>query len=123
MERLFEAGALDVSLQPIQMKKNRPGHARARARAAVRQASPSRIACSPSRPRSACACTRSTAWCCAREIRRVATRYGRIAVKVVRDPDGRETFSAEVDDCVRAARAHGVPLREVVRVAEEAARR
>jgi len=28
-----------------------------------------------------------------------------------------------VDDCVRAARAHEVPLREVVREAEEAARR
>jgi uncharacterized protein (DUF111 family) len=58
-----------------------------------------------------------------REIRRVETRYGRVAVKVVVDPDGRETFSAEVDDCVRAARKHGAPLREVVRVAEEAARR
>ena len=122
MERLFEAGALDVSLQPIQMKKNRPGMlVRVLARPADKNAVANRLFAD------------STAIgvrvyevdrvVLRREIRRVATRYGKIAVKVVRDPEGRETFSAEVDDCVRAARAHGAPLREVVREAEEAARR
>jgi hypothetical protein len=122
MERLFEAGALDVSLQPIQMKKNRPGMlVRVLARPADKHAVANRLFAD------------STAIgvrvyevdrvVLRREIRRVATRYGKIAVKVVRDPEGRETFSAEVDDCVRAARAHGAPLREVVREAEEAARR
>ena len=122
MERLFEAGALDVSLQPIQMKKNRPGMlVRVLARPSDKLAVAHRLF------------AESTAIgvrvfevdrvVLRREIRRVETRYGRIAVKVVVDPDGRETFSAEVDDCVRAARKHGAPLREVVRVAEEAARR
>jgi len=122
MERLFEAGALDVSLQPIQMKKNRPGMlVRVLARPADKHAVANRLFAD------------STAIgvrvyevdrvVLRREIRRVATRYGKIAVKVVRDLEGRETFSAEVDDCVRAARAHGAPLREVVREAEEAARR
>ncbi len=122
MERLFEAGALDVSLQPIQMKKNRPGMlVRVLARPSDKLAVAHRLF------------AESTAIgvrvfevdrvVLRREMRRVETRYGRIAVKVVVDPDGRETFSAEVDDCVRAARKHGAPLREVVRVAEEAARR
>jgi uncharacterized protein (TIGR00299 family) protein len=121
MERLFEAGALDVSLQPIQMKKNRPGMlVRVLARPSHKLAVAHRLF------------AESTAIgvrvfevdrvVLRREIRRVETRYGRIAVKVVVDPDGRETFSAEVDDCVRAARKHGAPLREVVRAAEEAAR-
>jgi pyridinium-3,5-bisthiocarboxylic acid mononucleotide nickel chelatase len=122
MERLFEAGALDVSLQPIQMKKNRPGMlVRVLARPSDKLAVANRLF------------AESTAIgvrvyevdrvVLRREMRRVETPYGRIAVKVVFDPDGRATFSAEVDDCVRAARKHEVPLREVVRVAEEAARR
>jgi uncharacterized protein (TIGR00299 family) protein len=122
MERLFEAGALDVSLQAIAMKKNRPGVlVRALARPSDKLAVANRLF------------AESTAIgvrvyevdrvVLRREIRRVETPYGRIAVKVVQDPDGRETFSAELDDCVRAARKHGAPLREVVRIAEEAARR
>ncbi len=121
MERLFEAGALDVSLQPLQMKKNRPGIlVRVLARPSDKVAVANRLF------------AESTAIgvrvfevdrvVLRREIRRVETRYGRIAVKVVLDPEGRETFSAEVDDCMRAARKHGAPLREVVREAEEAAR-
>src|SRR5262245_20759403 len=122
MERLFEAGALDVSIQPIQMKKNRPGMlVRVLARPSDKIAAAHRML------------SESTAIgvrvfevdrvVLRREIRRVETPYGRIAVKVVTDPEGRETFSAEIDDCVRAARKHGAPLREVVRVAEEIARR
>jgi hypothetical protein len=121
MERLFEAGALDVSLQPLQMKKNRPGIAvRVIARPSDKLAVANRLF------------AESTAIgvrvfevdrvVLRREIRRVATRFGKIAVKVVQGPEGRETFSAEVDDCMRAARKHGAPLREVVRAAEEAAR-
>jgi len=122
MERLFEAGALDVSLQPLQMKKNRPGIAvRVLARPSDKLAVAHRLF------------AESTAIgvrvfevdrvVLRREIRRVDTPYGRIAVKVVFDPEGRATFSAEVDDCARAARRHGASLREVVRAAEEAARR
>ena len=122
MERLFEAGALDVSLQPLQMKKNRPGIAvRVLARPSDKLAVARRLF------------AESTAIgvrvfevdrvVLRREIRRVATPYGRIAVKVVEDLDGRTTFSAEVDDCTRAARKYRAPLRDVVRAAEEAARR
>ena len=57
-----------------------------------------------------------------RELRRVTTAHGRIGVKVVRCSDGRLEFSAEYDDCKRAARRSGAPLREVIRCAEEAAR-
>jgi uncharacterized protein (DUF111 family) len=122
MERLFEAGALDVSLQPLQMKKNRPGilvrvlarpsekHELARRLFAESTAIGVRV-------------TEMDRVVLPREVRSVETPYGRIAVKVVRDLDGALTFSAEVDDCVRAARRHGASLRDVVRVAEEAARR
>jgi uncharacterized protein (TIGR00299 family) protein len=121
MERLFEAGALDVALQHLQMKKNRPGFAvrviaRPSERAAlagvlfaesttlgVRVAEADRIVL-------------------AREERRVDTPFGAIRVKVVRDAAGRSTPSAEYEDCKKAARRAGVPLREVVRAAEEAAR-
>jgi hypothetical protein len=121
MERLFEAGALDVSIQHLQMKKNRPGFG----------------VCVLARPSDRLALARvlfaeSTAIglratevdriLLARETRRVSTKYGRIGVKVVRDGEGRIDVSAEYDDCKRVATARGVTLRDVVRAAEEAAR-
>ena len=57
-----------------------------------------------------------------REQRRVATPFGRIGVKLVWDGEGGAQVSAEYDDCKRAARRAGVPLRDVVRAAEEAGR-
>ena len=56
-----------------------------------------------------------------RESRRVETPYGRISVKFVRDAEGRVHVSAEYDDCKRAARRAGGPLRDVLRAAERAA--
>ena len=52
----------------------------------------------------------------------MGTAYGRIAVKIVWDLEGRATVSAEYDDCRRAAQKAGAPLRDVVRAAEEAGR-
>ena len=57
-----------------------------------------------------------------REKHRVETPYGRIGVKRSWHPDGRPLVTAEYDDCKKAARKAGVPLREVVRAAEEAGR-
>jgi len=121
MERLFEAGALDVALQHLQMKKNRPGFGvRVIARPAEREAL-ARVLFAESTTLGVRA-SEADRIVLAREERRVATPFGAIRVKVVRDAAGRPTPSAEYEDCKKAARRDGVPLREVIRAAEEAAR-
>jgi len=113
MERLFEAGALDVALQHLQMKKNRPGFLlRVLARPADRDAL-ARIVFAESTAIG----VRTLEWdrmVLERESARLSTSYGPMRVKVVRGLDGRSEYSPEYDDCKRAARKHGVPLREVV---------
>jgi hypothetical protein len=121
MERLFAAGALDVSLQHLQMKKNLPGIlvrviARPRDRMAL-----ARVLFAESTAIGVRA-SESERIVLERETLRVRTRFGAIRVKRVFDPEGRASVSAEVDDCRRAAVRAGAPLREVVRAAEEAAR-
>ena len=121
MERLFEAGALDVSLQHLQMKKNRPGYlVRVLARPAERLAL-ARILFAESTAIGV-RVTESDRIVLDREERRVQTPFGRIRVKRVWDLEGRLLVSAEYDDCKRAAGKAGAPLREVVRAAEEAGR-
>jgi len=121
MERLFETGALDVSIQPLQMKKNRPGHLlRVLARPSERLAL-ARVLFSESTAIGVRA-TESDRLVLEREQRRVETPYGRLRVKIVWDVEGRPFVSAEYDDCKRAAKKARVPLRDVVRAAEEAGR-
>lgn len=121
MERLLEAGALDVGVQHLQMKKNRPGFLlRVLARPADRL------------PLARLLFAESTAIgvrvveaervVLPRESRRVDTPFGRLRVKIAWDGQGGAQVSAEYDDCKRAARKHGAPLRDVVRAAEEAGR-
>jgi uncharacterized protein (DUF111 family) len=121
MERLLAAGALDVSLQHLQTKKNRPGFGvRVLCRAPERDAL-ARILFEETTTLGVrvAECDRLSL---PRESQRVATPYGRISVKVARRPGGRVDVSAEYDECRRAALRTGVPLREVVRVVEETAR-
>ena len=120
MDRLFDAGALDVSLQHLQMKKNRPGFL---VRVIARPAERDRLARLLFAESTAIGvrAIESDRIVLPRRTRRVATPFGRIAVKLVCDDDGREIASPEYDDCKRAARRHDVPLREVVRAAEAAA--
>lgn len=122
MERLLEAGALDVSLQNIQMKKNRPGFlVRVLARPSQRLMMSELLF-----RESSTIGVRTSEWdriVLERESARVATPHGRIGVKLVRGIDGVMQVSAEYDDCKRAAKKSGVPLREVVRSAEALARK
>lgn len=122
MERLFEAGALDVSLQGLQMKKNRPGFLlRVLARPSERDAL-ARIVFAESTAIG----VRVSEWdrlVLERKRHRLKTPLGLVAVKLIRSPDGALECSPEYDDCKRLARKHGLALREVVERVREQARR
>ncbi len=121
MERLLAAGALDVSLQHLQMKKNRPGFlVRVLAKPSDRVPLASLLFAESTAI--GVRVTESDRVVLRREETRVSTAYGRLRVKRIWSPDGELRVSAEYDDCAAAARRSGAPLRDVVRAAEQAGR-
>jgi uncharacterized protein (TIGR00299 family) protein len=114
MERLFEAGALDVYFTPIQMKKNRPGTLlgviappdRADALARIILAETTTLGVRL-RPLARLIAERREAT--------VETPLGPVRVKLKRLGD-RTVAAPEYDDCARLARSGGVPLAEVYRL-------
>jgi pyridinium-3,5-bisthiocarboxylic acid mononucleotide nickel chelatase len=119
MERLFEAGALDVYFTPIQMKKNRPGTllgvvappARAHALAEVVLAETTSLGV---RLRPAARLIAE------RDVATVETELGAVRVKLKR-LGGRTVAAPEYEDCARLARERGVPLAVVYGLAVAAA--
>jgi uncharacterized protein (TIGR00299 family) protein len=120
MERLFEAGALDVHFRPLQMKKNRPG--------IEIEVLASEDAAQLGRLQDLLFTETSTLGLrIAREERvelprhfeRVTTPFGEVSMKVAQLPGGARRAAPEYEDCARLARASGRPLMEI----EEAARR
>ena len=121
LEALFAAGALDAWAVPITMKKGRPAltlcalaaapQADAVASAMLSETTSIGVRRTPvtrtERPRRAIS---------------VVTSFGAIRVKISEGPFGPPQIKPELDDCAAAARAHGVPLREVVAAALSAAR-
>jgi uncharacterized protein (TIGR00299 family) protein len=116
MERLFAAGARDVFLTPIQMKKSRPGvllrvlgdvSERDRLAAIVFQET-STIGVRYSILR------RLTL---GRESVDVETRYGTVTLRIAHAPDGTPNVAPEYESCRRVAAAHGVPLKMVYQAA------
>jgi uncharacterized protein (DUF111 family) len=108
-ERLLEAGALDVTLEPIVMKKGRPGTLlRVIARPADREKLAELIFAETStlgvRIYSAERRVR------ARSFAEVETRYGKVRVKVTGEGD----FAPEYEDCRKLALELGVALKLVI---------
>jgi uncharacterized protein (TIGR00299 family) protein len=111
MERLLEAGALDVTLEPIYMKKNRPAtrisviaqpaQAEALAQVLFRETSTLGLRLYTAERRVQ-----------ARSLEQVETPFGTVRVKAAENG-----FSPEYDDCRRAALEHNVPLRDVIAAA------
>lgn len=111
-ESLLSAGALDAYFTAVQMKKGRPGVlitvlARPEDRPAIedlllRETTTLGV--------------RSTGWARTvldRETVRVETPFGSIGVKLGRRGDRLYNAQPEFDDCERAARASGAPIKEV----------
>ena len=118
--KLMEAGALDVSVIPAQMKKGRPGvllqvlskpqHASALEHLLFHESSTLGVRRSDvqrdSLPR------RSEA---------VATKFGKIRVKIATLPNGHARVTPEFEDCRKAAESSGTPLREIYHLVEHEA--
>jgi uncharacterized protein (TIGR00299 family) protein len=108
-ERLMETGALDVTLQPIMMKKGRSGTLlRAIARPEDREALAQLIFQETStlglRIYSAERRVQARAWI------EVVTPYGKIRVKV----SGDGAYAPEYEDCRKLALETGAPLKQVI---------
>jgi pyridinium-3,5-bisthiocarboxylic acid mononucleotide nickel chelatase len=118
LDRLLAAGARDVFLSPIQMKKNRPGtllrviaepkDRDALGRIILRETSTIGIRYYP-----------VGRIILKRLSERLKTPYGTIKVKIAEEPDGRRRVAPEYDDLKRIATAKKIPLKllydEVVR--------
>lgn len=112
MEKLFELGALDVSLNPLIMKKNRPGtllrvigqekDAPMLAEAILRESTTLGVRLyEVSRMK------------LPRQIKEVETVYGKVRVKV----SGGIRFQPEYEDCKRIAMEKGIPIQDVYQAA------
>jgi hypothetical protein len=120
MDRLFEAGALDVFLLPVTMKKSRPGTlltVLAEPSAADRCAS---VILTHSTTFGVRAHT-TTRWKLPRDVVTVMTRYGQVRVKRGFTGDRITILSPEYEDCRRLAQAAGVPMQVIHDEARRAA--
>ncbi len=121
MDRLLEAGALDVTLTPTQMKKNRPGVTlsvitKSEDQAAMRNIILTETSSLGVREQQM---QRSIL---PRDSVRVNTQFGETVVKVSHLPGGAHKYAPEFEDCRALAHKADVPLREVYVAAEAAAR-
>jgi uncharacterized protein (DUF111 family) len=109
MERLFDAGALDVTLESVLMKKNRPGTLlriiaapetrESLAQILFEETTTLGLRIYPAERRVK-----------ARRTVEVETAHGRVRIKIAEDG----SFAPEFDDCRRVAREAGVPLKQIL---------
>jgi uncharacterized protein (TIGR00299 family) protein len=111
IDRLLDAGALDAYLTPIQMKKGRPGVLITAVIPTDRRESVEDLLFAETTTLG----VRRQLWdrtVLEREAVRVETAYGPIGVKVGRRAGRVVNAQPEFEDCVRAAKAAGVPIKE-----------
>ncbi|HUX85700.1 MAG TPA: nickel pincer cofactor biosynthesis protein LarC [Chloroflexota bacterium] len=119
VDMLLAAGALDVFFTPIQMKKNRPA---VKLTVLARPEIAAQLAAQMMRETSTLGVRIYSArrLKCRRWQQRVATPWGNVLVKV-KEFAGERRASPEYEDCLRVARAAGVPLTDVYRLVNAAA--
>ena len=116
MEKLFHHGALDVTLSPIMMKKNRPATQLSVIAAPALKDKLSQIILQNS---SAIGlrffeCER---FCLEREIVSVETLWGPVKGKVIWGPEIEKRFTPEYEECKRIHREQNIPMQQVYQAA------
>jgi pyridinium-3,5-bisthiocarboxylic acid mononucleotide nickel chelatase len=121
LERLLAAGALDVALSPLQMKKDRPG---VRLEVMARPADATDLARVIFRETPTLGLRRSeqSRWVLPRRETRVRIPGGSVRVKIARPGPGLRTLTPEYEDARACARRTGRPLAELLETARHKAR-
>jgi uncharacterized protein (TIGR00299 family) protein len=112
MQKLFAAGALDVFLTPIQMKKNRPG---TQLSVLCREGDSARVSEILFLETSTLGVreTQIRRHSLKREIQEVKTPWGAVSIKIAHLPNGEIKFAPEYEDCRKLAQQYDIALREV----------
>ena len=121
LDRLFEAGALDVSLAPLLMKKSRPGSLLT---VLAEPADAERLAALILAHSTTFGVRSRTAgrWKRPRDFVTVSTSYGPVRIKRGWEGDRLSILAPEYEDCRRLALTAGVPIQTVYDEAQQAAR-
>ncbi|HDR16795.1 MAG TPA: nickel pincer cofactor biosynthesis protein LarC, partial [Desulfobacteraceae bacterium] len=112
MERLFEAGALDVAFCPVHMKKNRPG---VRIEVIGRPADKDDLVGVVLRESTSLGVRYRYSARMILERRRVTVEspWGPLPVKEVDGPEGRKIYMPEFDECRKVAIERNIALKEI----------
>lgn len=112
MKKLYDAGALDVWLTPVQMKKNRPA---TMIQLLCQSADTDDLRDLLLRHTSTLGVRETTVnrYSLPRRIESVQTPYGIVRVKIATLPDGSSKVSPEHDDCVGRANEYNVAVKDV----------
>jgi uncharacterized protein (TIGR00299 family) protein len=118
VEQLWTAGALDVSLTPIQMKKGRPGIALS---VQSRPTDADKLEAILFQSTPTLGVRRSTVMrtVLPREPHSVKTTWGPVSGKIVRLPNGQSRFAPEYEACRQLADTHQISVADVIRAAEQ----
>ncbi len=112
LERLFGAGARDVTLSPVQMKKNRPGTLlRVVAEPELRDALAGIVLRETSTLGVRCYLVDRLVL--PRKTLKLKTRFGTLTVKVAEEPGGGKRATPEYEEARKIAASRKVPLRTV----------
>ena len=112
LERLFAAGARDVTLSPVQMKKNRPGTLlRVVAEPRLRDALAEILLLETSTLGVRCYVVDRLAL--PRTTMKLKTGFGTLTVKVAEEPGGGKRATPEYDEARQVAASRKVPLKAV----------
>ena len=112
LERLFAAGARDVTLSPVQMKKNRPGTLlRIVAEPGLRDTLAEVVLRETSTLGVRCYGVERLVL--QRKILKLQTRFGTLTVKVAEEPGGGKRATPEYDEARKVAASKKVPLKAV----------
>lgn len=114
LDVLYDKGALDVLVIPVQMKKNRPGIL-LKVLALEKDKYTILRTIFEETTTLGIRCYSVERFKLARRTERIETPWGEVRVKVVVNADGKEEVLPEYEDCKKIAREKGIPLKRIYR--------